>query len=500
MMKRLSCITAILMSLCLIVYLVPSVAFAVLTPNYSEPGTNHMVLRVPLPDEDDNMALEAMAEANLERFVEDPMDDMIPVLEDVFYQAEEEKIVSSDIEPAEETEVISETEVTAVTEETEDVVEIEEIDETEAIEETEELTETAEEIDIVEEALQSDAAAETETIDETETEVEAAVEDPGTVVEVPYPIGISASYIGSKYAGETMTAGDLVVAVTLSDGSVITNPEGINASPLNLAAENNVIISYADVACVITFSAPERPVLKITAAPAPIVAQRTTKLSVSDEIKIEYTGPTTVGTPIDPGMLICYVEAGIDRYYAGTYTMTAQSDVFLPGNNPLTVNLNGQVYTLNVIAQQANPYGICSEGFDREDAVEVFRLQNEMRIAAGRKPLLWSEELYLIASSRATWAVQENGAISHNGKMTTGENCFSGPFYGCPYSAAYKINAYSNSKSHKKTILKADYEYGAVSTYYGVSYSVFETSGWDSRLADAINIIRDTKGAYIPCE
>ena len=112
----------------------------------------------------------------------------------------------------------------------------------------------------------------------------------------------------------------------------------------------------------------------------------------------------------------------------------------------------------------------------------------------------WSEELYLIASARATWAVNENGAISHNGKMTTGENCFSGPFYGTPLSAEYKIDAYSRSKSHKNTILKAKYEYGAVSTYYGVSYSVFETSGWYSRLTDAINLIRDTKGAFIPCE
>lgn len=513
MIKRLTRITAILLSLSLIICLMPSVALMVLKPNYDDPGTE-IAQKAAAPLNVNKDALEAMANADSDEigigsfdelaahewFFEAPMDGVLAIDDDIQDQAEEETIVSSDIEPAEETEAISETEATAVAEETEEVTEIAEIIETEAIEVIEELTETAEEIDIVEEALQNDAAAETETIDETETEVEAAVEDPGTVVEVPYPIGISASYIGSKYAGETMTASDLVVAVTLSDGSVITNPVGFIASPLNLAAENNVTVSYGDVACVITFAAPERPVLKITAAPAPIVAQRTTKLSVSNEIKIEYTGPTTVGTPIDPQLLICYVEAGIDRYYAGTYTMTAKSDVFLPGNNPLTVTLNGQVYTLNVIAQQANPYGICSEGFDREDAVEVFRLQNEMRIAAGRKPLLWSEELYLIASSRATWAVQENGAISHNGKLTTGENCFSGPFYGCPYSAAYKINAYTNSKSHKKTILKADYEYGAVSTYYGVSYSVFETSGWDSRMADAINFIRDTKGAYIPCE
>ncbi|MBO7514642.1 MAG: hypothetical protein J6T47_03340 [Lachnospiraceae bacterium] len=531
MIKRLTRIIAIILSLSLIMYLVPSVAFAVLTPNIKESETE-FVQRAVEPKNVNEDALEASVEtedpaefadapavetAEVQWFADAPMDGVIEIEDDIQVQAEEETIVSSDIEPAEEIEVIPETEVSAVTEETEAIPAIDETDETdeteaievieevseaEAIEVIEELQKTAEEFDIVEEALQNDAAAETETIDETETQAEAAAEEPETepTAAEPVPVGISASYIGSKYAGETITAGDLVVAVTLSDGSVITNPEGFNASPLNLTAQNNIIVSYKDVACKITFAAPERPVLKITAAPAPITAQRTTKLSVSDQIKIEYTGPTLVGSPIDPNMLLCYEEAGIDRYYAGTYSMTAKSDVFLPGNNPLTVNLNGQVYTLNVIAQEANPYGICSEGFDREDAVEVFRLQNEMRIAAGRKPLLWSEELYLIASARATWAVHENGIISHNGKMTTGENCFSGPIYGSPLSAAYKIDAYSNSKSHKNTILKAKYEYGAVSTYYGVSYSVFETSGWDSRLADAINTIRDTKGAYIPCE
>lgn len=501
MIKRMTRIMAIVLSLSLIMYLLPAVTFAVLTPNIKESETE-IVQKTVQPKNVIEKALEASdrsvdpAEASEDEaaeaqwFAYAPMDGVVEVGDELQEQVKEETIVSSDIEPAEENEVISETEVSAVTEETEAITKIEE------------LQETAEEIDIVEEALQNGAAAETETIDETETQAEAATEEAETEqpTAAPVPVGISASYIGSKYAGETITAGDLVVAVTLSDGSVITNPEGFNASPLNLTAENNIIVSYKDVACTIRFAAPERPVLKITAAPAPVTAQRTTKLSVGNEIKIEYTGPTIVGSPIDPNMLLCYVEAGVDRYYAGAYTMTAKSDVFLPGNNPLTVTLNGQVYTLNVIAQAVNPYGICSEGFDREDAVEVFRLQNEMRIAAGRKPLLWSEELYLIASARATWAVHENGIISHNGKMTTGENCFSGPIYGSPLSAAYKIDAYSNSKSHKNTILKAKYEYGAVSTYYGVSYSVFETSGWDSRLADAINTIRDTKGAYIPCE
>ena len=518
MLKKLTRITAIVMSLCMVVYLMPYVVFSVLSPSYNDPGTDNETFAAAWSDRNEE-ALEAMAEAkadvdegfqsveeyNLnEWFKEAPMDGVLPIADIIPETWQEELATSSDLEPAEETEASLETEVTAVAEETEAIEEIDTVKKSETIEEIEELTETAEEIEIPEEDLQTDAVAEAETIDETETEVAAVVEaeitEPEPEIVIPAPIGISATYIGSKYVGETMTASDLVVAVTMSDGSVITNPEGFIATPLLLTAQNDVTVSYMDVACSIRFEAPERPVLKITDAPAMQVAARSTKLPVSNEIMIEYTGPTTVGTPIDPNMLICYVEAGIDRYYAGTYSMTAQSDVFLPGINPLTVTLNGNVYTLNVIGQEANPYGICSDGFDREDAVKVFRLQNEMRIAAGRKPLLWSEELYLIASARATWAVNENGAISHNGKITTGENCFAGPFYGTPLSAEYKIDAYSRSNSHKNTILKAKYEYGAVSTYYGVSYSVFETSGWDSRLADAINIIRDTKGAYIPCE
>ena len=518
MLKKLTRITAIVMSLCMVVYLMPYVFFSVLSPSYNDPG-NEDELFAQVWSKIEKETLEALAEIYAEAeeefqneiednlyewFVESPMDGVLSITDIIPETWQEEIATSSDLEPAEETEASSETEVTAVAEETEAIEEIDTVEMIETIETIDELAETAEEIEITEEDLQTDAAAEAETIDETETEaaavVEAEITEPEPEIVMPAPIGISATYIGSKYVGETITASDLVVAVTMSDGSVITNPEGFIAAPLLLTAQNDVTVSYLDVACSIRVEAPERPVLKITDAPAMQVAARSTKLPVSNEIMIEYTGPTTVGTPIDPNMLICYVEAGIDRYYAGTYSMTAQSDVFLPGINPLTVTLNGNVYTLNVIGQEANPYGICSDGFDREDAVKVFRLQNEMRIAAGRKPLLWSEELYLIASARATWAVNENGAISHSGKMTTGENCFSGPFYGTPLSAEYKIDAYSRSKSHKNTILKANYEYGAVSTYYGVSYSVFETSGWDSRLADAINIIRDTKGTYIPCE
>ena len=518
MLKKLTRITAIIMSLCMVVYVMPYVVFSVLSPSYGDPGSDSEQFVAAWSDKEKE-ALEANDEAKAdadegienakeydvnEWFIEAPMDGVLPIADIIPETWKEEIATSSDLEPAEETEASSETEVTAVAEETEAIEETDTVEMTETIDVIEELTETAEEIDIPEEDLQTDAEAETETIDETETEVAAVVEaeitEPEPEIVMPAPIGISATYIGSKYVGETITASDLVVAVTMSDGSVMTNPEGFIATPLLLTAQNEMTVSYMDVACSLRFEAPERPVLKITDAPAVQVAARSTKLPVSADIMIEYTGPTTVGTPIDPEMLICYVEAGIDRYYAGTYNMTAQSDVFLPGINPLTVTLNGDVYTLNVIGQEANPYGICSDGFDREDAVKVFRYQNEMRIAAGRKPLLWSEDLYLIASARATWAVNENGAISHNGKMTTGENCFSGPFYGTPLSAEYKIDAYSRSKSHKNTILKAKYEYGAVSTYYGVSYSVFETSGWYSRLTDAINLIRDTKGAFIPCE
>jgi|GEM_PF-3404196 len=556
MIKKITKITAIMLSLCLVIYLLPSGVFSVLVPSYKDPEAgnaneakatilNEIALEaLPEVNEDAKYGALTMVEADDPKwYIDTPMDGVLRLSDLSSETSNGESVVSFDIEPAEETEENSETEVSAVTEETETIEEETFEEMTEAIDASEE---TAEEFERSEEPLATDAAAETETIDETETqvEIEAPVEvetteaievtdaaevieeaketesadaserteateiaeteaektEPEPETEIPVPIGISATYIGSKYVGETMTASDLVVAVTLSNGSVLTNPEGFTAYPLELAEENEVVVSYREVACTLRFTAPQRPVLKITATPANQVAERSTKLSVTNEIKIEYTGPTIVGTPIDPDMLICYVEAGIDRYYAGTYSMTAQSDVFLSGINPLTVTLNDEVYTLNVIAQEANPYGICSDGFDREDAVEVFRLQNEMRIAAGRKPLLWSEELYLLASERAAWAVLENGAISHNGKLTTGENCFSGPLYGSVFSAEYKIDAYSKSKAHKNTILKAKYEFGAVSTYYGVSYSVFETSDWYSRLADAILMIRNTKGVYIPCE
>ena len=325
MLKKLTRITAIVMSLCMVVYLMPYVFFSVLSPSYNDPG-NEDELFAQVWSEIEKETLEALAEINAEAeeefqneiednlyewFVEAPMDGVLSITDIIPETWQEEIATSSDLEPAEETEASSETEVTAVAEETEAIEEIDTVEMIETIETIDELAETAEEIEITEEDLQTDAAAEAETIDETETEaaavVEAEITEPEPEIVMPAPIGISATYIGSKYVGETITASDLVVAVTMSDGSVITNPEGFIAAPLLLTAQNDVTVSYLDVACSIRFEAPERPVLKITDAPAMQVAARSTKLPVSNEIMIEYTGPTTVGTPIDPNMLIIVV-------------------------------------------------------------------------------------------------------------------------------------------------------------------------------------------------
>ena len=115
MIKRLTRIIAIILSLSLIMYLVPSVAFAVLTPNIKESETE-FVQRAVEPKNVNEDALEASVEtedpaefadapavetAEVQWFADAPMDGVIEIEDDIQVQAEEETIVSSDIEPAE---------------------------------------------------------------------------------------------------------------------------------------------------------------------------------------------------------------------------------------------------------------------------------------------------------------------------------------------------------------------------------------------------------------
>ena len=59
---------------------------------------------------------------------------------------------------------------------------------------------------------------------------------------------IDVEILGTHYAGDTLSENDIVVSVTMSDGSVWTNPEGIKVSDLHLSGTSNTIrVTYRGV-------------------------------------------------------------------------------------------------------------------------------------------------------------------------------------------------------------------------------------------------------------
>ena len=156
-------------------------------------------------------------------------------------ETESETKTESESESETETESESETET-----ETETLIE----SESESESETENITETEE-------------VTEPETVIETETEIETAPEtQPETELYNPPidPVSISAVFVADPEYGEydkplvgtPIGAENFIVSVSMSDGSVCTNPSGWTAEPLYLGDVNNTItISYHGVSTTI---------------------------------------------------------------------------------------------------------------------------------------------------------------------------------------------------------------------------------------------------------
>lgn len=116
----------------------------------------------------------------------------------------------------------------------------------------------SEEVTVAEESEVETAAPET-TPAPTEAETTQA---PVTV------ISVTGKANGTHYIGDTLSAVDFEIIVSMSDGTTLTNPAGFEVSPLTLsAASNTLTCSYGGVSSTFTVAAAERPAEAPTQVP-----------------------------------------------------------------------------------------------------------------------------------------------------------------------------------------------------------------------------------------
>ena len=110
-----------------------------------------------------------------------------------------------------------------------------------------------------------------------------------------------------------------------------------------------------------------------------------------------------------------------------------------------------------------------TDGYDRAAAEEVWKCMNEERVAEGRNPLAWDEDIYNFACQRAKQLVTD---FSHNGCGSYGENIHYRT--GIPYSGESIHMSWYYSPAHHANYLDSRYGSGAcaVYVYNGSVYAV----------------------------
>ncbi len=110
-----------------------------------------------------------------------------------------------------------------------------------------------------------------------------------------------------------------------------------------------------------------------------------------------------------------------------------------------------------------------TDGYDRAAAEEVWKCMNEERVAEGRNPLAWDEDIYNFACQRASLLVTD---YSHNGCGSYGENIYNST--GLPSSGELIHLSWYLSPGHHANYLDSRYGSGAcaVYVYNGSVYAV----------------------------
>ena len=120
-------------------------------------------------------------------------------------------------------------------------------------------------------------------------------------------------------------------------------------------------------------------------------------------------------------------------------------------------------------ASENNNSSFLTDGYDRAAAEEVWKCMNEERVAEGRNPLAWDEDIYNFACQRAQQLVTD---FSHNGCGSYGENIHYRT--GIPYSGESIHMSWYYSPAHHANYLDSRYGSGAcaVYVYNGSVYAV----------------------------
>ena len=144
-------------------------------------------------------------------------------------------------------------------------------------------------------------------------------------------VKVEGSVNGTHYVGDTLGASDFTIKVTMSDGTVLTNPNGFAVSPLSITQKDMTFAcAYADVSSTFTYTAqekttPSNPQPSVTGATATTSSIGLTSEQVSAKrTEIVCNAINLIGTPyvlggtstsgFDCSGLVWYVykQAGID--------------------------------------------------------------------------------------------------------------------------------------------------------------------------------------------
>ena len=102
----------------------------------------------------------------------------------------------------------------------------------------------------------------------TEAPTTEAPSTEAPTTEAPVPVALSVKVKGDHYIGDTLSAGDFTITVTMSDGNTKKNPAGWAADQLYLGSSQTVItVTYQGLTAQVTVEASERPTQPPTEAP-----------------------------------------------------------------------------------------------------------------------------------------------------------------------------------------------------------------------------------------
>ena len=187
-------------------------------------------------------------------------------------------------------------------------------------------------------------------------------------------------------------------------------------------------------------------------------AETTSVVQNANSVSTDFLTPEGYLNPNNPVVAAAYAKYGENIAISEDGTVLDAS----------TWQILGQIDGVPGTSENNNS-SFLTDGYDRVAAEEVWKYMNEERVAEGRNPLAWDEDIYNFACQRARQLVTD---FSHNGCGDYGENIHYRT--GIPYSGESIHMSWYLSPGHHANYL--DSRYGscacAVYVYNGSVYAV----------------------------